>query len=225
MNFKGQVGMGFALVLMVLTLAGCAGSDKESGGPTSSVPGDVNADGQPALPESGASGPTSSGEEVGGTRQTEGTAEQQVEAERRAKQNRTHFKPEPPPTPLYSSPTSAARVSKPQLVSVVNQAQLDRLIKIEADGNPSGGPNVSVDFGDGRQAWALYMPESPAGSHVAITSVRSDGKTVRVIASVATPGSRCKVPVAGKSHPTSWVETRKLSGAPDLRLIPIRTAC
>lgn len=215
----------FAAVGVVVVATGCGSEQQKS----SAIPGDVNAGAAGKSMTTGATGSTgqtgdretSSGHTSGPT----GTAELQAQAEAQTRRKEKQgFKGAPPPTPLWASTTSGARVSKPTVVAASSQSELKRLLLREERGNPTGGPTLDVPFSKGRQVWAIFLPKSPAGTQVSITSVRSNGRKVRVVGMVTEPAEGCKTS-GGATHPTAWVETARFSGTPELALARIKQKC
>lgn len=121
------------------------------------------------------------------------------------------FTAEPPPIQLFVSGTSDVRVSKPTVKLARNQILLDALIKSQSS-KSSDRPSATVNFKEGRQAIALFMPKSPRGSQVTISSVSSNGKQTKVNAVMLVPGKGCKASGPRDPRPTAWVETRRLPG-------------
>jgi hypothetical protein len=133
-------------------------------------------------------------------------------------------KPEPNLRNLYSSTTSGVRVERPTVVAIRSDRELDRWVRQEQAGNPHGMPQIDVDFGRNRQAWAVFLPKSPGGSRLTIVRVNYDGRTPEVYASLTVPGRGCKV-LGSATHPTAWAETRTLAGDPQLHVNTILTRC
>lgn len=121
------------------------------------------------------------------------------------------FETEPPPIQLFVDGTSDVEVSKPTVRIAKTQNQLDALIRNQSS-KSSDRPTVTVNFKEGRQAIALFMPKSPRGSQVTISSVSSNGMQTKVNAVMLVPSKGCKTSGPRDARPTAWVETRRLPG-------------
>lgn len=134
------------------------------------------------------------------------------------------FKPEPPPRSLFSSLSSGTSVQRPTVVAIRSTGEMKRWIAKEEAGNPHGVPPIDVDFGGGRQAWAVFLPSTPSGLRFTVARVTYDGRTPRVYASLTVAGRGCKSPGA-VTRPTAWAETRRLTGSPQLHVSTIAARC
>lgn len=124
---------------------------------------------------------------------------------------------------LYAAPTSGVSVSRPTLVPIENQADLDRWTGQMAAGGQAA-PKISIDFKQGRQGWAVFMPKSPAGAELQLVNVMKVGGSVRVVATMVVPGKGCKAS-GGATNPTAWGETAKATGRAQLRVVTPRKSC
>lgn len=208
------------LVVSLLAVSGCGGSGSTATSPQSN--GDAS--GPTAPLGSGASDKAGSNATAKKKKSKDRSNDPGTSSQKQPSSAYTGFKPEPAPVQLYRSSTSGVRVGKPTVVAIRSQAELDSWTKREANGNPQGAPSIEVKFKDNRQVWAVFLPKSPAGARLAVSSVRYNGNIPRVFATMSVPGKGCKT-YGGATYPTAWVETRELSGTPELRVTTLRTTC
>ncbi len=210
-----------ATLLVAAVIAGCGDPGQQPG-----VASGTGANGGGTTASTADGSTRNGGKEKGDSRSgpNEGAAERQRREEAAAVKNRQGFKAEPPPIQVYSSATSAARVSQPTAVAARSQAQLAELVKREQGNRTAEISDISVNFDSDRQVWAVFMPKSPAGSRLSVIRVASNGETVLVTASMTVPSQGCKVS-GGVAHPTAWVETRTLKGKPRIRVIRVSRPC
>lgn len=128
------------------------------------------------------------------------------------------FKADPPPVQLFVDNTTSIQVDKATVESIRTRRQLESLERRQVRGSKREKPDVSVAFNEDRQALAVFLPKSPAGTQMTVSKFLVKGQDAIVEALVLVPSKGCKVSGPSSVRPTAWVETRKLSGKTTLRL-------
>ena len=125
--------------------------------------------------------------------------------------------PEPPPVQILNSNETGKRVSKPTAIVVQSRPDYQKLLKQHFARGTSGTEPPGTDFAT-RQIVAVFIPKEAPGTQFFIGAVNEDKKNKKILieATVMTPGDGCKA--KGAAYPVHFVETRKMSGEPKLKL-------
>lgn len=126
--------------------------------------------------------------------------------------------PEPPPIQILNNNETGKRVKEPTAVVVQSRGQYQKLLKQHFSKGTSGNEPPGTDFAT-RQVVAVFIPKEAPGTQFYISGVNEDKKNNKILieATVMPPGDNCK-PGKAPSYPVHFVETRKMSGEPELKL-------
>lgn len=201
-----------ATVLALAVLSGCGSTEKKSGtsdGATAATSSSGSVDGG-GTGNSGETGKT--GESDGDSGSKSGDSEATTQA------------PEPPPIQILGGNEMGIHVNEPTIIIASTRKEFNKLKKDLFSGGVEKRPVSSASF-PARQIVGVFLPLQRPGVLVQITSVDERGGKIIVGAVRLLPGKGCKT-ASRKSRPFHLVETRRMRGAPTLKLEDLNsTAC
>lgn len=124
--------------------------------------------------------------------------------------------PEPPPVQVLVGNETGVRVNEPTVIVVRSEKEFKALEKRQFSKGTDKQSILSTDYKN-RQILGLFLPKSPKGTLLTITSVAEENGNIVVKAVKIIPGKGCDV---GDyvARPFHIVETRKMAGTPKIEL-------